>query len=184
MLSLLMSLLCIVSFVSFDPLHLALYPTDWRWWQFISYAFAHGNTLHLVLNLLALLSFGPPLERAWGRGRFIAAYFACVIVGGLSQVVVGNHLPIVGASAGIIGLFAAYAIAYPRKKVTLLVIDLPAAWLLAGYVGFSLAAIMLHWAQGIGHAAHLGGMVMGALAAFAHKEPRRPDRENSGVAGS
>lgn len=166
MLSLIIAILCILSYLLVDPVGLALWPTDLRWWQFISYGFAHVNVLHLILNLLALVSFGPALEKAWGRWTFLLAYLLCVVLGGAAQAMT-SVAPIVGASAGIIGLFAAFTIAHPHKRiVSLFIVELPAWVVLAAYVILSAAALVFHWAVGIGHAAHLAGITAGVLCAL------------------
>ena len=84
----LIMLTTILVFALGNPESLILYPIDsdqFRAWQLVTYMLPHGNWLHLTVNVLALVSFGPPLERAWGKGRFLTGYLVCVIFGGLIQ---------------------------------------------------------------------------------------------------
>lgn len=52
-------------------------------WQVVTYMFMHGSIAHIFFNMFALLSFGDPLERQWGAGRFLIFYFLCGIGAGL-----------------------------------------------------------------------------------------------------
>ena len=173
MLSLILATICVLLFLLVDPTTLALWPTDLHWWQFVTYGFAHSNALHLILNVLALLSFGPALERAWGRKWFLVAYAACLVVGGVAHAVTSAQ-PMVGASAAIIGLFAAFVMANPKRKViSVFIVELPAWIVLTAYLLLSAAALAFHWAVGVAHVAHLAGASAGVLCALANKKPRQ-----------
>ncbi|MEM9076899.1 MAG: rhomboid family intramembrane serine protease [Bacteroidota bacterium] len=50
--------------------------TNFEWWQVISHMFMHGNLMHIVFNMYALWAFGTPLERVWGRNKFLFFYFS------------------------------------------------------------------------------------------------------------
>ena len=52
---------------------------NFRWWQTISHMFMHGNFMHILFNMYALWAFGTPLERAWGRNKFLFFYFSAGI---------------------------------------------------------------------------------------------------------
>lgn len=51
-------------------------------WQLVTYMFMHGGLAHIVFNMFALLSFGPPLELTWGRPRFLSFFFVCGVGAG------------------------------------------------------------------------------------------------------
>ena len=119
MLSLIIAILCALSYLLVDPVGMALWPTDLHWWQFVTYGFAHMNMLHLVLNLLALISFGPALEKAWGRGVFLLAYLLCIVLGGIAHIMI-SAVPIAGNTFSIIGLFLTLVISNPKKKIMIL----------------------------------------------------------------
>lgn len=55
-----------------------------RWWQFFTYMFMHGNLAHIFFNMLALWMFGVSLENAWGSRRFLNYY----IITGLGAALV------------------------------------------------------------------------------------------------
>jgi membrane associated rhomboid family serine protease len=49
---------------------------NFEWWQIVSHMFMHGNLMHIVFNMYALWAFGTPLERIWGRNKFLFFYFS------------------------------------------------------------------------------------------------------------
>ncbi len=55
--------------LAFDPAKVLTRP-----WTIITYMFAHGGILHILLNMLFLFFFGPPLEERWGGKEFIKYY--------------------------------------------------------------------------------------------------------------
>jgi membrane associated rhomboid family serine protease len=44
-------------------------------WQFATHMFMHANFMHIFFNMFALWMFGSPLEKIWGRNRFLVFYF-------------------------------------------------------------------------------------------------------------
>jgi membrane associated rhomboid family serine protease len=49
---------------------------NFEWWQVGTHMFMHGNLMHIVFNMYALWAFGTPLERVWGRNKFLFFYFS------------------------------------------------------------------------------------------------------------
>lgn len=165
-------LACIAAFV-LEPLEpgvlddLALWPMGggFQPWQLLTYAFLHGNLLHLVFNMIGLVSFGRELEMWWGTRRFLKFYFTCVLSAALVQLAVtastGSLLPTVGASGGLYGLLLGFAVMFPKRRVLLLIPPIPMpAWVFA--LLFAVLELVLGvtgTASGIAHFAHLGGML-------------------------
>lgn len=168
-------ILTLAVYVAGNPASLMLWPIpspEFRPWQLVTYALLHGNVLHLAINLIALLSFGPALERAWGRARFLACYTLAAVIGGAMQALLAES-PVVGASAALFGLFAAWTMGNPRKRiVSLLPWPLEAWQVLALYVVASVAALIFGWAADVAHFAHLGGVTVGLLFAINNKPCR------------
>ncbi|MFK8250979.1 rhomboid family intramembrane serine protease [Ancylobacter terrae] len=78
-------------------------------WTFVTYAFLHGDFLHIGINLMWLLAFGSPVARRFGTVRF-AAFFAVTAAAGAGLHLAthaGELVPMVGASASISGCMAA-----------------------------------------------------------------------------
>nr|WP_288932941.1 rhomboid family intramembrane serine protease [uncultured Allomuricauda sp.] len=49
---------------------------NFEWWQVITHMFMHGGLMHIVFNMYALWAFGTPLERIWGKNKFLFFYFS------------------------------------------------------------------------------------------------------------
>ncbi|HEY0915933.1 MAG TPA: rhomboid family intramembrane serine protease [Solimonas sp.] len=137
-------------------------------WQVVSSAFLHGGLLHLGVNMLGIWTFGRELESAMGSLRYLWLYAVSVLAAAATQLVAvgfGDPVPTVGASGGLFGLLAAYAILFPRRKLILLFppILLPAPVFVLLYAAFELYAGVTGTLAGVAHFAHLGGLVGGLL---------------------
>src|ERR1051326_3893206 len=93
-------------------------------WQLLTFQFLHGGLAHLVLNSVVLYSFGRPLEEFLGKRAFLNLYLLSGFAGGIAQVLLGLVSPrfagpMVGASAGICGLVAAFALLSPQSTIYL-----------------------------------------------------------------
>ena len=45
-------------------------------WQIITHMFMHGGFMHIAFNMYALWAFGTPLERMWGKNKFLFFYIS------------------------------------------------------------------------------------------------------------
>ncbi|MFX0558351.1 rhomboid family intramembrane serine protease [Maribacter sp. CXY002] len=45
-------------------------------WQIVTHMFMHGGFMHIAFNMYALFAFGSPLERMWGKNKFLFFYFS------------------------------------------------------------------------------------------------------------
>lgn len=135
-------------------------------WQFFTFQFLHAGILHLLFNLLGLWSFGKGLEQVLGTKRFLIAYFGSGVLGGVLQVLLGFVGPqiwggdTVGASAGICGMIAVYAMLEPHSTVSVWGIPMRARALMIGLAFISLFFIVVP-VGGAAHGAHLGGILAG-----------------------
>ena len=160
----------------------ALWPlgTLFQPWQIVTYAFLHGSFAHIFFNMFALFMFGRPLEYFWGSRRFTVYYFACVIAAGATQlwtsVLANSTEATVGASGGVFGLLLAFALYFPRQRITLLFPPIPMpAWLFVSLYGvLELVLGVTNTQAGVAHFAHLGGMLGGALVILYWRARRTP----------
>ncbi len=154
-------------------------------WRFVTFQFLHANVEHLLFNMIGLLFFGPVVEQYLGGKRYLAFYLLCGVCGGLMYmflnlvglVAMRLHLPslpmallydprmpLVGASAGILGVIMAAAFLAPRAIVyAFYVVPMTLrtfAWLMVGIAVFT---ILQHGHNAGGEAAHLGGAIAGAF---------------------
>jgi membrane associated rhomboid family serine protease len=143
-------------------------------WRFISFQFLHGSLGHLLFNSMGIFFFGPWMERWWGSQRFLIFYLLCGIGGAaffslltLTGIVpADSHSILVGASAGIYGIFIGVAITAPNLRVSLLFppIELSMRQLAIALLAISAGSIILKLGGNEGgEAGHLGGAIIGAI---------------------
>ncbi len=138
-------------------------------WQLVTYGFMHDTRswMHIIFNMLMLWMFGRDIERLMGARRFLTYYMVCVIGAGIVQllagVIQGWGVPTVGASGGVFGIFLAYAMAFPNRRVMLMFppIPMPAKYFVILLGLFELTMGYSGAAPGIANFAHLGGMLFG-----------------------
>jgi membrane associated rhomboid family serine protease len=148
---------------------------DGQYYRLLTAAFLHGGFLHIALNMFALYLFGPTLEEALGRGRFLALYLVSALGGSAaSYAFSAPSQGSLGASGAIFGLLGAFFIVnrrLGRDNSGLLV----------------LVAINLAFAfvpnTNIDWRAHVGGLVTGALVSLALVYAPRDRRTPVQVAG-
>ena len=123
-LSVIMILLSVVSWIA--DLDLAfvfgLVPAEWMRFggvTFVTSFFLHGGIWHLLGNLYFLLVFGDDVEDTLGRWQYLGVVLICAMVGDVAHILAdpSSTTPCVGASGGISGLLAFYALTYPRRKI-------------------------------------------------------------------
>ncbi len=147
-----------------------------RVWSLATYGLLHDtrNLLHIVGNLLGLYFLGRSLMPLLGSTRFLGLFAGMVVAGGAAWAAVNWQTggTVVGASAGVVGLFIVFACFYPNQPVTLLLffiipVTLKPKWVALGLVLTDLAGFVfyevLHVPSpfGFAHSAHLGGMAAG-----------------------
>jgi len=136
----------------------------------ISYAFLHGDFMHLASNMLFLWVFGDNVEDALGHFRFLVFYLLCAIAGALAHglLVPESTAPLIGASGAISGVIGAYLMLHPKVRIWVLAfgripLRLPAAIPLVLWIAYQLAAIFLLPEDGVSWAAHVGGFAAGVF---------------------
>src|SRR5204862_4637739 len=81
---------------------------DGEYYRLLTAAFLHAGLLHIAFNMGALYLFGPALERALGRGRFLALYLAAALGGSVASYLFSSRAALsVGASGAIFGVYGA-----------------------------------------------------------------------------
>lgn len=149
-------------------------------WQLLTFQFLHANIWHLAGNLLGLWFFGRYIEMRLGAANFLKLYFIGGLAGGLLQSLLGLAFedrfggPVIGASAGVVALFAAFARLEPNAEVLLwFVLPVKARHVLIFSLVVAVVFMVLPTSGGIAHAAHLGGLLAGVI--YIHGEfYRRP----------
>ena len=169
----------------------AAQPATWQ--TAFTSMFLHGSFLHIFGNMLFLVIFGPNVEDATGRARYLAFYLLGGLVALGAQVLVSpdSTAPTLGASGAIAAVLGGYLLLYPRARVLTLVfivffvtiVELPAVLLLGFwfleqlYFGAAGLASPLGGGEGVAYFAHIGGFAFGLLMIrlFAkHSKPAPP----------
>lgn len=148
-------------------------------WTILTYSLLHANLLHIVLNMIGLYFIGTPLERCIGTGKFYAVYFFGAILGALAWLAtsLGDSAGLVGASASVMAVFAAFCFFYPPLPITFLIffvlpVSMRPMTMLKIAAAFEALGLVYSLAGGdatIAYAAHLGGMAAGTLFAVSRR---------------
>ncbi len=149
------------------------------WITLLTAMFLHAGWMHILGNMIFFWAFGPAIEDAMGRFRFLAFYLIGGIVAMLAQVLAAptSRIPNLGASGAIAAVMGAFLVTYPRDRIrTALWIVLfvrityiPAILL----IGFWFLLQLFNAGQvagqvqtgGVAYFAHLGGFLFGVLTA-------------------
>jgi membrane associated rhomboid family serine protease len=143
--------------------------------------FIHVAWVHLLSNLLFLVIFGLPAERALGSARFLLLFLLGGIFANLvgALTLAGVRLPIIGCSGAVSAVLGAYAALFPRARLGLVLplglylefVRVPAFLLIAiwvllqllfSYAGPSYGAVVW-WT-------HIAGFLFGVLFALLARE--------------
>lgn len=145
--------------------------------------FLHAGWLHLLGNAYFLWIFGDNTEDALAVPRYLLLLVLATYAGAAAHwfTTTTPDLPCVGASGGISGVIAYYALRFPRMRLGLLfffvywlrlsALTCLILWVVLQLIGASFAA------DGVAYTAHLGGALVGLL--FWLLEPDRGTTERS-----
>jgi membrane associated rhomboid family serine protease len=133
-----------------------------EYWRLITGGFLHdpANPLHVGFNMYVLYWLGTMLEPVLGRVRFVALYFASLLAGSFGALLLTSPTAATtGASGAVFGLMAAAFIMQRERGIDPMRSGLGAVILLNLGITFLI--------PGISIGGHLGGLVGGAIGAFA-----------------
>lgn len=147
---------------------------DGKYYQLLTSAFLHGSVMHLLFNMFALFTFGTTLELHYnsefgsyiGSLYFFIIYFVSLFAGSFLAVALHYKNPDyvgVGASGAVSGIVFSYIIFFPTNTIYVFFFPMPAFVFAFLWIGFSLYGMKKNLGN-IGHEAHLGGALGGALA--------------------
>lgn len=162
-----------------------------HWITILTAMFMHGSWSHIIGNMVFLWAFGPEIEDAMGRGRYLVFYLVGGLVAMLAQVVADPHstVPNLGASGAIAAVMGAFLVTYPRDRIKSLLLIfvfvkvtvIPAALLIGVWFLTQLvhAGAVAHvQTGGVAYLAHVGGFIFGAVTARWFQGPRTVFQES------
>ncbi len=162
--------------------HLALHPVFpdilLEPWQLVTYSFMHTGLLHIGINMLLLFWVGREFERMHGSQQFWTVYLTTAVGGALICLLLspiapsiaggmsgGRSIPVLGASASVLGVLTTVAILYPYKQIRLLFFGIvPLLWVVVGFLVID-SLMALRPGGNTAVAAHWGGALTGFLYA-------------------
>ena len=149
-----------------------------HWITILTAMFLHGSWSHIIGNMVFLWAFGPEIEDAMGRGRYLAFYLIGGLVAMVAQIAGGPHstVPNLGASGAIAAVMGAFIVTYPRDQIKSLlfifvffrITFIPAALLIGFWFLMQLVhagAVAQVQTGGVAYLAHVGGFIFGAATA-------------------
>ena len=173
------ALTCIVSFMGFSNKQLfdrykfniyailRLKQVD----RLLSSGFLHADMMHLLFNMFTLYFFSDIIIQNLGNVQYVIIYLLAILGGNLLTLWVyrrDDMYSAIGASGGVSGIVFASIAIYPHLGIY--IIPIPFAipgWIYGiAYLGLSIYA-MKKSIGNIGHAAHLGGCIIGLILAIA-----------------
>lgn len=136
-----------------------------RPWTLVTYAFLHGDFMHIAFNALTLYMFGRPVEAQLGGPRFIRLYLLSALGGAALSLLLlplAGDATIIGASGAIYGVMLAFVLHWPDAPIFVFPIPFPvkAKWLMTFMVVISLLPGLN---RGVAVFAHLGGFAAALL---------------------
>lgn len=150
---------------------------DGRILTLFSAIFIHVDWLHLIGNLLFLVIFGLPAERALGPWRFLALFLTCGAGANLAAALSlhSTESVIIGASGAVSGIIGAYLALFPRARLGVVLplglflefVRTPASLLIGIW---ALLQVLFTWVGpafgAVAWWAHLSGFALGMILAL------------------
>jgi membrane associated rhomboid family serine protease len=155
-----------------------------HWITILTAMFMHGSWSHIIGNMVFLWAFGPEIEDAMGRGRYLIFYLLGGVVAMLAQTLADPHstVPNLGASGAIAAVMGSFLITYPRDRIRSVlfififarITFIPAALLIGVWFltqVFSAGAVAHVQTGGVAYLAHVGGFIFGAVTGRWFEKP-------------
>jgi len=157
-----------------------------HWVTILTAMFMHGGWSHIIGNMVFLWAFGPEIEDAMGRWRYLVFYLAGGVIAMLAQIAASPHstVPNLGASGAIAAVMGAFLVTYPSDRIRSILIILvfiritriPAALLIGFWFLtqlFNAGAVANVQTGGVAYLAHISGFIFGAVTARFFEDTRR-----------
>jgi membrane associated rhomboid family serine protease len=164
-----------------------------HWITMLTAMFMHAGWMHIIGNMIFLWAFGPEIEDAMGKPRYLAFYLLSGLAASLAQIAVMPHsnVPNLGASGAIAGVMGAFLVTYPHDEIRALLLlgwwtritFIPAALLIGFWFVIQLfdqvGAVATVETGGVAYAAHIGGFIFGLVTGRMFEGFRRVDEIGS-----
>lgn len=129
-----------------------------EYWRLFTSAFLHYGLFHLAMNMIVLVWLGRLLEPAIGGPRLLLLYAVALCGGALGALLVEPNGLTAGASGAVFGLAGATVVAERASG---------RRWQDSGILIFLVLNIVISlFVPRISLGGHMGGLIMGAIAAL------------------
>ena len=145
--------------------------SSFQLYQIITHMFVHGGLAHIFFNMFALVIFGVTVENRISTILLWFSYILCGIGGYVLQMFFSSLLDsMVGASGAIFGIMTMFTLFYPNEEFYLFFIPVPVKikFLYTTYILIEIFSINNN--DKVGHYAHLGGAIVGAIMYYLIKK--------------
>jgi membrane associated rhomboid family serine protease/Zn-finger nucleic acid-binding protein len=144
-------------------------------WTFLTSFFIHAGFLHLFSNAMFLLMFGDRTEDYLGHGKYLLLLAGSALTGDLIHLWLDgrSNMPLVGASGGVSGVIAYYALRFPRARLVAMVrLAFVLRWVrMTAWFGFVLWILLqfagvylqMNGISFVSSLAHVGGALFGVI---------------------
>jgi membrane associated rhomboid family serine protease len=143
------------------------YRQPWEFYRLLTYGFLHDprDFKHILVNMFIFWMFGRELEQKYGRREFTLLYLWAITFAGLvwsmSEATYAGNASLMGASGGVAGIVALYALCFPHRKVLLFFLIPMPMWLAATIGLLWDLKIAMTRSGNIAGIAHLAGALCG-----------------------
>jgi membrane associated rhomboid family serine protease len=154
--------------------------------------FMHASWMHIIGNMIYFWAFGPEIEDAMGRVRFLLFYLTGGLVAMMSQVLAdpASRIPNLGASGAIAAVMGAFLVTFPRDRIKSVlwiliffrITFIPAALLIGFWFVIQLinaGSVANVKTGGVAYLAHVGGFLFGVLTGRLWENKRRLAWQNN-----
>lgn len=135
-----------------------------EYWRLMTAGFMHVDALHLVCNLMALVSLGNIVERQLTKGQYIFSLCLSIIVGNLFVLIGDGNIVGVGISGGLFGLFGVLTMmlfaqgAFKNPRIR------------NSYISTMIINMCITMMPNVSMLAHLGGFITGIVLGICYSE--------------
>ena len=133
-------------------------------WRLLTACFLHIGFVHILFNMIVLWQVGVLCEKLYGHSKYLVLYLLTGIAGSVLSDVLTNGV-CAGASGAIAGIIGAYVgLLYAHKRDLEPQVFTNSVKSMGGYILYCVIyGIMVH----ADHAAHFGGLLVGAILGYA-----------------
>lgn len=128
-----------------------------EYWRFITTGFVHIDILHLLMNMIALVSIGRFFEKQYGPLKYLVILLSSILGGSMFVHVASQNTVTLGLSGGLYGLLGAMIVySFSTKMIN-------NAYVRNQFISIIVINLFISFLPGVSMLGHFGGFVTGIL---------------------